>query len=89
MRMPTTMHSLEGTHQHAKSAKVYTYRAEYETRDDGDIVWRARVSEEDQLRAEPGGTIRTGSPAADAIAEKAVLDALLAAIDEIEDAERL
>lgn len=87
--MPTTMQHLEGTHQHAKSAKVYTYDADYETRGNGDIVWRARVSEEGELRAKPTGTIATGSPAVDAIAEKAVLDALLKAIDKIDDPERL
>jgi hypothetical protein len=87
--MPTTMHHLDGTHQHAKSAKVYTYHADYETYDDGTIVWTARVDEEGRLRAEPGGTIGTGSPAVDAIAEKAVVDALLKAIDQIDDPQRL
>lgn len=80
---------LEGTHQHAQSGRVYAFRAEYDTRDDGDIVWRAQVSEEGDLRAEPAGTIATGSVAVDAIAEKAVLDAVVHSIDDLEDATRL
>lgn len=80
---------LEGTHQHALSGRVYAFQAEYDTRDGGDIVWRAQVSEEGELRAEPAGTIATGSVAVDAIAEKAVLDAVVSSIDELDDAVRL
>jgi hypothetical protein len=76
---------IEGTHQHAKSGKVYAYRADWTTSPAGEIRWQARVEQEGEPRAQPGGTIATGSPAADAIAEKAVLDAVLKAIDALED----
>jgi hypothetical protein len=80
---------IEGTHQHAKSARVYAYRADYETHDDGEIVWRAEVAEEGEVRAMPKGRISTGSPAAETIAESAVVDAVLKAIDGLEDSQRL
>ncbi|MEW6706899.1 MAG: hypothetical protein AB1430_18795 [Pseudomonadota bacterium] len=75
---------IEGTHQHAKSGKAYAYSARYSIAGT-DIVWQARIELEGRLRAEPGGTIQTGSPAAQAIAEKAVLDAVLASIDALDD----
>jgi hypothetical protein len=75
---------IEGTHQHATSGKVYAWRARYATHD-GDIDWQANVEAEGEARAQPRGTIHTGSPAADAIAEKAVVDAVLKSIDELED----
>ena len=83
--MPTP---LEGTHQHARSGKVYTYSASYSTDGGGDITWSAQVTQEGELRLSPGGVIPTGSPAADAIAPAAVVDAVVKAIDGIADAER-
>ena len=76
---------IEGTHQHAKSGKVYAYRADWSTSAGGDIRWQARIEQEGELRAQPQGHIATGTPAADAIAEKAVLDAVLKEIDALED----
>ena len=75
---------VDGTHQHAKSGKLYTYRAEYSV-DDGDIRWRAKVQQGEDLCATPDGTIATGTPAAEAIAAQAVRDAVVAAIDQLED----
>jgi hypothetical protein len=77
---------LEGTHQHAKSGKVYSYRAEYRTQD-GDVVWNASVLQDGELRLEPSGTVATQTPAADAIAESVVVDAVVRAIDTYDDGE--
>lgn len=75
---------IDGKHQHANSGKLYTYRAEYSV-DDGDIRWRAKVQQGEDLCATPDGTIATGTPAAEAIAAQAVRDAVVAAIDQLED----
>lgn len=75
---------IEGTHQHARSGKVYAYRAEYRT-DDGDIDWWAEVHQDGELRLKPEGHLSTQTPAADAIAPAAVLDAVVTAIDAIDD----
>lgn len=80
--------TVEGAHQHAKSGRVYAYRAEYEERN-GDIAWRATVSQDGELRLRPDGVIRAQTPAAGAIAEPAVVDAVLQAIDHIDDASAL
>lgn len=77
---------IEGTHQHAKSGKVYAYRAEYRTDDAGDIHWRAEVQQDGQVRLTPQGHLATQTPAADTIAPAAVVDAVVKAIDEIDDA---
>ena len=77
-------HPIEGTHQHAKSGKVYNYRAEYRTEGE-DIRWRAEVSQEGATRARPDGVIHAGTPAADAIAPGAVTDAVVKAIDDLDD----
>lgn len=75
---------VDGKHQHAKSGKLYTYDAEYSV-DNGDIRWRARVQQGEDVCATPDGTIATGTPAAEAIAEQAVRDAVVTAIDQLDD----
>jgi hypothetical protein len=75
---------VDGKHQHAQSGKLYTYRAEYSV-DSGDIRWRAEVQQGEDICATPDGTIATGTPAAEAIAEQAVRDAVVTVIDLIED----
>jgi hypothetical protein len=75
---------IEGTHQHARSGRVYTYRADYRTEGDN-IRWQAEVRREDEVRLQPRGEIRAGTPAAAAIAEAAVTDQVVKAIDGIED----
>jgi hypothetical protein len=76
---------LEGTHQHAKSGKVYTYRAEYSTDGDGNIRWRAEVTQDGQVRLKPDGLLATQTPAAETIAPAAVTDAVVKAIDGLDD----
>ncbi|WP_280155575.1 hypothetical protein [Piscinibacter sp. XHJ-5] len=75
---------VDGTHQHAKSGKLYTYQAEYSVAG-ADIRWRAKVQQGEDLCATPDGTIATGTPAAEAFAEQAVRDAVVTAIDLLED----
>ena len=75
---------IDGTHQHAKSGKLYTYTAGYDV-DDGDIRWQATVQQAQEVRLRPEGTIATNTPAASAIAEQAVRDAVVSAIDAQED----
>jgi hypothetical protein len=83
--MATT--SIEGTHQHATSGRVYTYHADYQTDDDGNIHWQAEVMQDGQVRGHPEGTLATQTPAAEAIAPAAVTDAVVQAIDGLEDAD--
>jgi len=75
---------INGTHQHAKSGKVYEYRADYRT-EDGDIHWWAEVQHDGELCMKPEGHLATQTPAADAIAPGAVLDAVVKAIDQLDD----
>jgi hypothetical protein len=77
--------SLEGTHQHAKSGKVYTYRAEYTTDDDGNIRWSTEVEQDGQMRLQTSGVLATQTPAAETIAPAAVTDAVIKAIDGLDD----
>ena len=83
--MPTP---IEGTHQHAKSGKVYAYRAEYRI-EDGDIHWSGEVSQDGEVRLNPQGHLATGTPAAETIAPSAVVDAVVKAIDGIDDVQGL
>jgi len=75
----------DGTHQHAASGKLYTYRAEYDVAS-GDIGWKATVEQGAEVRLRPSGTIAANTPAAATIAEQAVRDAVVAAIDAFDDA---
>lgn len=77
---------IAGNHQHAKSGKVYVYRAEYSTDDDGNIRWNAEVTQDGQVRLKPEGVLATQTPAAETIAPAAVTDAVVKAIDSIDDA---
>ena len=76
---------IDGSHQHATSGKLYTYRADFDVAS-GDIRWRATVKQGGAVRLSPNGTIVTNTPAAGTIAEQAVRDAVVAAIDACEDA---
>jgi hypothetical protein len=77
-------HDIDGSHQHAKSGKLYTYSADFDVAG-SDIRWRATVQQSDEVRLRPGGTIATNTPAAGTIAEQAVRDAVIAAIDAFDD----
>jgi hypothetical protein len=77
---------IEGNHQHARSGRLYKYQAGYDVGDDGAIRWQAAVRQAaEEVRLRPEGTIAVNTPAAGAIAEQAVRDAVLAAIDSMDD----
>jgi hypothetical protein len=78
----------EGVHQHARSGKSYAYVVAYEARD-GDIDWRAEAEREGRRCWADSGTIAMGSPAAEALAEKAVIDVVIKAIDALDDSTAL
>ncbi len=78
------MIQMEGSHQHAKTGKLYVYKAGYSVHG-SDIVWQADVRQAEGSQFRRGGTISTGTPAAAAIAEQVVRDAVVAAIDATED----
>ena len=77
-------HEIDGTHEHAKSGKLYAYQASYDVAG-GDIRWRATVQQAEAVRLRPNGTISTNMPAAITIAEQAVRDAVVKAIDAFDD----
>ena len=76
--------AIDGKHQHAKSGKLYTYNASYDV-SRGDIRWRATMLRSDDVRFERAGNITANTPAAETIAEQAVRDAVVSAIDALED----
>jgi hypothetical protein len=75
---------IEGSHQHARSGKLYTYKARYSV-NGSDIAWDADVEHAEGLQFQRSGTVPTGTPAAGTIAEQVVRDAVVAAIDAQED----
>ncbi len=75
---------IEGTHQHAKTGKLYTYKAHYSV-NGSDIAWQAEVNQAAGSPFLRSGTVPTGTPAAGAIAEQVVRDAVVAAIDAADD----
>ena len=77
--------AIAGNHQHAKSGKLYSYEADYVVRS-GDIEWQAVVHDADERSFRRNGTIAANTPAASTIAEQAVRDAVVTAIDALEDA---
>ena len=76
--------AIDGKHQHAKSGKLYTYTADYVVTS-GDIEWKAVVADAQERCYRPQGRINANTPAAGAIAEQAVRDAVVTAIDALED----
>jgi hypothetical protein len=73
------MHIAATTHEHASSAKVYSYEGEFEI-GDGAVEWRAEVTREDDRRSF-SGTIPLTSPGVAKLAEAAVRDAIVERID--------
>lgn len=68
------------THEHRATAKVYTYEADYEVRDDA-IVWNAHVTHGEEPDQQCSGSIPLTSPALPAVAEEVVRDAIVRRID--------
>jgi hypothetical protein len=73
----------ETTHEHAKSAQVFTYDAEYEV-DTQAITWSARVRRGSDAQWRLDGTIPLTSPGIASVAEEAVRDAVVAQIDALQ-----
>ena len=74
------MHIGPTTHEHPGSAKVYTYEGDYEVQA-GRITWQAEVTHAEEPRRQCTGTVLLTSPAAPAVAEEAVRDAIVRRID--------
>jgi hypothetical protein len=74
------MHIEPTTHEHGRSAKVYTYEADFDVGDDA-ITWQARVCHAEEPPRVLSGAIPITSPAMAALADKAVHDAIVHGID--------
>jgi hypothetical protein len=81
----TTMRIDETTHEHAQSAHVYTYDADYDV-DTQAITWSARVRLGSTAQWLLDGTIPLTSPGIATVAEEAVRDAVVAQIDALQTA---
>ena len=73
----------ETTHEHAKSAQVFTYDAEYDV-DTHAITWSARVRRGSDAQWRLDGSIPLSSPGIATVAEEAVRDAVVAQIDALQ-----
>lgn len=82
------MRIAETTHEHAKSAQVYSYDADYDV-DTRAITWSAHVRRGPQAEWRLDGTIPLTSPGIASVAEEAVRDAVVAQIDAIESEVRV
>lgn len=78
------MHIASTTHEHASTARVYTYEADYEVLD-SEIRWEAEVRHEEVGTQRFSGSIPVTTPALAAVAEPAVRDAIVKRIDSFED----
>jgi hypothetical protein len=76
------LHISETTHEHAQSAKVYSYEADFEC-DSSSIRWTAQVRRGDDSVRALSGSIPFSSPAK-GLAEQAVRDAIVKEIDALE-----
>jgi len=73
----------ERSHEHAASARVYTYRGEYEI-GAREITWKARVKRGAEAEFELTGTLPMSSAGVASVAEQAVNDAIVKRIDALE-----
>ena len=80
------MHLDETTHEHPRSAKVYTYQGDYTVEQDR-ITWTAEARRGDEYSVALSGSIPLTSPALSAVAEQAVRDAVVTQIDGIDEGE--
>ena len=74
------MHIDPTTHEHATSAKVYSYEAEFDVGADA-INWKASVSEGGAQFEPISGSIPLTSPALPTLAEQVVRDEIVKRID--------
>jgi len=75
----------ETRHEHAKTAQVYTYRADYDV-DIHAITWSATVRQGAEGEWRLDGCIPLSSPGIASVAEEAVRDAVVAQIDAMQTA---
>jgi len=80
------MHLDETTHEHAVSAQVFTYEAEYVVEAD-QISWTATARTGSEITVDLAGSIPLTSPGVAAVAEQAVRDAIVAQIDVFKQAD--
>jgi hypothetical protein len=78
------MHIASTTHEHAPSAKVYTYEGDYELLE-SEIRWTADIRHQEVGTQRFSGTIPVTSPAAATVATQMVRDAIVKRIDTFED----
>jgi hypothetical protein len=74
------MHIEPRTHEDGRTAKVYNYEGDFEVSDEA-ITWSAKVCHGHEPPRVLTGTIPVTSPAVAALADKAVHDAIVNAID--------
>jgi hypothetical protein len=74
------MHIEPSTHEHGLTAKVYSYEGDFDVSDDA-ITWSAKVAHATESPRVITGVIPVTSPAVAALADKAVHDAIVKAID--------
>jgi hypothetical protein len=75
---------IESTHEQSSSGKVHSYRVDYTVGEDA-IMWMAEV-EVDRTSRTFAGSVPLTSAGVVAVAEQAVRDAVVRAIDGIDDA---
>lgn len=73
----------ETRHEHAKTAQIYTYRADYDV-DTHAITWSATVKQGADGEWRLDGSIPLSSPGIASVAEEAVRDAVVAQIDALQ-----
>ena len=78
------MYIASTTHEHASSAKVFTYEGEYAVLD-SEIRWEAEIRHAEVGTQRFSGTIPVTSPALATVAEPVVRDAIVKCIDTFED----
>lgn len=74
------MHIAEATHEQGATARVFTYSGEYEQRGD-QVHWRARAWHDDLPPVDLSGALPLSAAASQIVAEQAVIDAVVRAID--------
>jgi hypothetical protein len=78
------MHIASTTHEHATTAKVYTYEGDYEVLE-SEIRWQADVRHGETGTRRLSGTVAVTSPSIASVAAQVVRDAIVKRIDTFED----
>jgi hypothetical protein len=83
MTLGVRMQISETRHEHAKTAQIYTYHADYDV-DTHAITWSATVRQGADGEWRLDGSIPLSSPGIASVAEEAVRDAVVAQIDALQ-----